>query len=52
MPLGLGHALAVAPAPGIIGADDDVLERLLLDGRSRMGWNKARAFQGERENTL
>src|SRR6476660_9712726 len=32
MPLGLGHMLAVAPNPGVIGAHDDGRELLLDNG--------------------
>ena len=32
MPLSLGHMFAVAPDPGVVGADDDAFEFLLLDG--------------------
>jgi hypothetical protein len=43
MPLGLGHVLAVAPDPHVIGAHDNGLELLLLDGlrqqvRGQMGY--------------
>src|ERR1035441_9083930 len=46
MPLGLGHALAVAPDPGVIGADDDVLELLLLDGLLQNGMEQGARFPG------
>jgi len=32
MPLGLGHVPAVAPDSGVIGADDNPLQALFLDG--------------------
>jgi len=32
MPLGLGHMLAVTPDPGVIHAQDDALQVLVLDG--------------------
>src|ERR1035438_8848273 len=46
MPLGLGHALAVAPDPGVIGADDDVLELLLLEGLLQNGMEQGARFPG------
>ena len=46
MPLGLGHVLAVAPDPGVIRADDDVFERLLLDGLLQNGMEQGAGFPG------
>ena len=46
MPLGLGHLLAVAPDPGVIRADDDVFELLLLDGLLQNGMEQGARFPG------
>ena len=46
MPLGLGHVLAVAPDPGVIGADDDAFELLLLDGLLQNGMEQGARFPG------
>jgi hypothetical protein len=46
MPLGLGHLLAVTPDPGVIRADDDVLELLLLDGLLQNGMEQGARFPG------
>ena len=32
MPLGLGHMLAIAPDPGVVGADDNWFQVVFLDG--------------------
>ena len=37
MPLGLGHVLAVAPDPGVVSANDDPFQFLLLDGLFQNG---------------
>jgi hypothetical protein len=46
MPLGLRHVLAVAPDPGVIRADDDVWELLLLDRLLQNGMEQGARFPG------